>query len=83
MSAATVVLPAPEGPTRATTSPGAIENVTSLNTSGSSGAYRNSTRSSATAPRTGRRSGSGRSGSATVGCMSSSSNTRCAAPIAS
>ena len=36
-----------------------------------------------TAPRTGRRSGVGRPGSGTVGRMSSSSNTRCAAPIAS
>ena len=37
MSKATVVFPAPLGPTSATTSPGAIANDTSHNTSGSSG----------------------------------------------
>ena len=82
-SDAMVVLPAPEGPTSATTSPGAMRERHVVQHVGQVGAVAEGHVLERTSPRTGMRQRRDDAGSATVGFVSSSSNTRCAAPIAS
>ena len=77
-----MVFPAPDGPTRATTSPGARVRLTSRMAQGAFGwsRYRKDTRSNSTRPRTGTGRGVGAGGSAMEVSDSSSWKTRSAAP---
>jgi len=81
MSLAIVVLPAPVAPTRATVCPAGTSMDTSCST-GRSAEYPNSTASSVSAPRIGRGSGVGETGSGTDGRSASTAEIFSSAALA-
>ena len=80
MSPTSVVLPDPDGPTRARVSPAAIVEVDRSRSTGRSGPYANDTPSSSIRPGDRARCGRASGASSTVGRVSMISNTRATAP---